>query len=183
MVNDTSPVYTSPIEIRFRGSYDYDGLLRLIRGYFGRHLFDKKEPKFKFKTGGSGSEVEFKMIANRKVTHYIKVYFKVEGHFWDVKVQEVMINGKKEKRTNGKIEIKISGEFELDYNNRFGTHKGDKLSPKMENTIEKWMQKVLDEKETGLQFGDNKSSGKSYMKKVLTQLGDEIKEFLNMECY
>lgn len=183
MVKKKKSVYDAPIEIRFRGSYDYDGLIRLIRGYFGRHLFDKKEPKFKFKTGGSGSEVEFKMIADRKLTHYIKAYIRIDGHLWDVNMKEVMIDGKKEKRTNGKLEIKISGEFELDYKKRFATRKEDKLSPKMENKIERWMQRVLDEDNVGLQFEDNKATGKSYLKKALTQLGDEIKEFLNMECY
>lgn len=180
--------FMAPIKIRFRGAYDYDGLLQLIRGYYGRHLFDaRKEPKFKFKTGGSGSEVEFKMEADRKVTHYIKVFLYVEGHLWDVKPQEVVVDGKKVRMTEGKLELQLKASFIFDYANKFATHgdpKGNKsASDKLENSIEKWMQEFMDADGTGLQFGDNKASGKSYLKKLLISFADEIKAFLKMECY
>jgi len=176
-------VFDAPIEIRYRGNYDYDGLLDVIRSYFGRHFFDRKEPKFKFKTGGSGSEVEFKMVADRKVTHYIKIFLTVEGHLWDVKQEDIVISGKTVRRTNGKLEIKLSGHFEFDYNNKFASHGTKGSADKLQNSIEKWMQDFMDAPGTGLQFGDTKASGKSYMKKLLVALGDEIKKFLKMECY
>lgn len=174
--------FAAPIKIRYRGTYDYDGLLQLIRGYFGRHLFDsRKEPKFKFSTGGSGSEVEFKMNADRKVTHYIKIFLYVEGHLWDVKPQDVVVDGKKVRMTNGKLEIKLSASYVFDYANKFATH-GNSSGEKLENAIEKWMQDFMDADGTGLQFGDNKASGKSYLKKLLISFADDIKKFLKMEC-
>lgn len=181
--------FDAPIVIRYRGSYDYDGLLVLIRTYFSRHLFDRKEPKLKYKTGGSGAEVEFKMEADRKVTHYIKVHLKIEGHLWDVKPKEVVVDGKKVRLTDGKLELKLEGFFEFDYNSKFATH-GDYKHPKklsgsdkLQNDIEKWMQDFLDAPGTGLQFGDTKLNGKKYMEKLLISLSDDIKKFLKMECY
>jgi hypothetical protein len=175
-------VFDEVIEIRFRGTYDYDGLLQLIRAYYDRHLFVRKEPKFKFKTRGTGSEVEFKMYADRKITHYVKVFLYVEGHLWDVKQEEVVLEGKKVRRTNGKLELKLSSHFEFDYAKKFATH-GSKSADKLQNSIEKWMQDVLDTPDTGLQFGDTKVAGKKYMEKLLVALGDEIKKFLKMECF
>lgn len=176
-------VFDDPIQIRFRGAYDYDGLLTLIRGYFGRHLFDtRKEPKFKFKTGGSGAEVEFKMEADRKVTHYIKVHVFIEGHLWDVKPKETVVDGKTVRLTNGKLELNLSAFYEFDYNSKFGTHDESSSSGKMQNVIEKWMQNFMDEDSSGLQFQDIKASGKKYMEMFLDTLATDIKKFLKMEC-
>lgn len=175
-------VFHSPIKIRFRGTYDYDGLLNLIRGYYGRHFFDRKEPKLKYKSGGGGAEVEFKMEADRKVTHYIKVFLYVEGHLWDVNPKEVVVDGKKQMLTGGKLEIQLKGSFELDYGNSFATHDNKSSSGRFQNMLEKHMQKFLDEDGQGLQFGDNKANGKKYMEGLLIDFADEIKKFLKMEC-
>ena len=53
---------------------------------------------------------------------------------------------------------------------------------KMQKSVEKWMQEVLDNPPDGLMFGDNKATGKTYMEKLLVAFGDEIKTFLKMEC-
>jgi hypothetical protein len=166
-------VFEYPIRIRYRGPYDYDGLIELIRNYFGEVAIDtRKEPKFKYKTGGGGAEAEFKFTGDRKITHYIKFYLTVTGHFYNVKRKEVVIDGEKRRGTDGKLEITIVGEVELDYADSFDKNK----------KLDKWMQEVLDADGTGLQFEDNKATGKKYVQKVLLTLDSKIKSFLKMEC-
>ena len=164
-MTDPADIRDDPLIIRFRGEYDYDGLLSLIRGFYKRSLFDIKEPKLKYKVGGTGAEVEFKFESDRKITHYIKAYLFVEGHFWDVKKEKTGL-------TKGKLDIRISSQMELDYAGKFD---GKKPS-------HKWMQEKLDEKGTGLQFGDNKVTGEKYLEKLMDKLQTEIKKHLKMEC-
>lgn len=183
MVKDMKGVFDYPIRIRYRGNYDYDGLMDLIRNFYARVLIDIKEPKFKFKQQGTGAEVQFKFKGDRKVTHYIKIHLFVEGFIWDVKREDVVIDGKQVRRTNGKLDIKISGNYELDYADKFkDIKKGGKASERALHAFDSWMQTKLDADGTGLQFGDNKVTGKKFMEKMLVSLGDEIKRFLRMEC-
>lgn len=173
MVKDNRPIFDDDLVIQYRGVYDYDGLMDLIRGYYAKIKMDKlDEPKFKYKNGSGGAEVEFKFVADRKVTHYIKVYLNVSGHLWDVKQEEIMINGVKKKMTRGKLELTMNGSYDVDYAKGFDGKKA----------LDKWMQKKLDDPPGGLQFGDNKMTGEKFMEKVIITLHTEIKKFLNMTC-
>lgn len=177
MVSKKKDVFDDPLRIRFRGVYDYDGLMSLIRDFYASVLIDIKEPKFKFKNGGAGAEVEFKFEGDRKVTHYIKIHLFVSGHIWDVKREEMTVDGVKRLMTKGKLEVLISGKVESDYANGFSSGK------KPQELLEKWMQSTLDAPGTGLQYGDNKMIGSKFMEKMLQRLASEIKKFLKMECY
>ena len=175
MVTMEKSVYDYPIRIRFSGQYDYDGLLELCRAFFARHRFDTQETKFKYKTGGSGSEVEFNMDGQREVTHYLKVTMNLWGKIFDMKRKPVVVDGNKRMLTNGRLDLKISGTFVLDYADKFG-----KTSKSMKK-LEKWMQDQLDNDPEGLQFYEMKQNGKKYMQKTLMAFADEIKSFLAME--
>ncbi len=173
----------APLRIRFRGEYDYDGLLDLIRNHFAKHLFGElKEPVFKYKSRPTGAEVEFKMLSNRNVTHYIKVYLTVKGRMWDMLREQKVIDGEKRIRTNGKLELYLIGEWELDYANQFGTAPDDKAIQRLQNAAEKWMQSNLDRPDGGLKYGDNKMTGKKYVENIIKSLHDDIKSFLGMEA-
>lgn len=154
-----------PVRIRFRGTYDYDELLAVIRAYFKKSLFIIREPKFKYKTNGSGAEVEFKFESDREITEYIAIELEVLGHLWDVKRDDKGV-------TSGKLEIFIQASAVFDYAEKF---KDDKH-------IHKWMQQTLDAPGSGLQFGDNKVTGEKYAEKLVQQLQFEIKKHLKMEC-
>ena len=164
-------VYEDPILIRYRGIYDYDGLLQLIRDFYSSVKMDIREPKFKHK-GGGAAEVEFKFEGDRKTTHYIKVYLYVEGHFWDVNMQEMTIAGEKTKATNGKLELKINASFELDYPEMFD----------QKNKFHKWMKEKLDSPADGLQTGDVKTYSKKFCEQMVNKLAGQIKKHLNMSC-
>lgn len=184
MVTMRKTVFDYPIRIRYRGLYDFDGLMKLIRGYFARMKFDKvDEPKYKYNAKSSGVEFEFRMLSERKVTHYIRIHMRVDGHIWNMKRQEVVEEGKKVMRSNGRLELKITGEFELDYRGRFKEVKpGDKGYDRFAHSLDKWMQDTLDKEGTGLMFGDNKATGKGFVEKMIIKFADEIKTFLKMEC-
>lgn len=171
MSSSKKSVYDDPLIIRFRGEYDYDGLLSLIRGFFARSLFILQEPKFKYKNGGTGAEVEFKFVSDRDITHYIKAHLQVEGHFWDVK--------RKDGVTNGKLELSISAAHEIDY---ASDYEGLNLGFDKKKNSHKKLQDYLDGMGTGLQFGDNKVTGEKYLEKLTQKLQKEIKKHLKMEC-
>ncbi len=167
-------VFAKPIDIKYRGTYDYDGLVSFLRGY----LMNLKpniyaEPKFKYKTGKTGAEVEFKLQAIRKITHYIKISFTVAGHAFDVIRKEIEENNQKKTVTSGTIELQLSGTFQVDYPGMFDTDK----------KRDKWMNAVLTKEPSGLLFEDNKVTGKKFATSVLRDLDAKIKSFLKMECY
>jgi hypothetical protein len=174
MVSKKKPVFDMPIRIRFSGQYDYDGLLDLMRSFFRRHLFDMQETKFKYKTGGSGSEVDFAFKGEKDITHYLRVHMDIGGKIFDVKRNSVVIDGKQKMMTGGRIDVRINGSYELDFANMYGSEKSQKK-------IEKFMQDQLDNDPEGLQFYEMKKNGKKYMEKTMMSFSDEIKTFLGME--
>ncbi len=164
MADDPIMIPDDPLLLRYRGTYDYDGLLVVIRNFFKKSRFQIREPKFNYKGGGAGAEVEFKFESERKVTHYIKVALEVKGHFWDVK------HGPE---NNGKLELFMQGKVILDYGGGFDTEK---------KASHKRMKDFLDKPGSGLQFGDVKITGEKYVEKMIEKLQKEIKKHLKMEC-
>jgi len=177
-IKEAKEVFNSPLRIRFRGQYDYDGLIALLRGFYRRAKMPIQEPKFKFKNGGTGAEVEFKFEGDLKVTHYIKIYLIIEGHGFDVQPKEVVINNQKRRLTEGKMELKFQGKFELDYS---GMYKLNKNNSKFKNKMHQEMQEFMDNPD-GISFGDNKGWGKKNIQKLVTKFHKETKQFLGMEC-
>ena len=178
-MGDKDKLFDSPLIIRFRGQYDYDGLISLLRGFFKRAKMPIKEPKFKYKVGGTGAEIEFKFKGDLKVTHYIKVFLNIDGKGYDVKPKEVVVKGKKKKMTDGKIELKFQGEFELDYP---GMYDEDKQNSRLKNKMLVKMKDFMDNKAKGISFGDNKALGKKNIQKMVMKFHAETKEFLGMKC-
>lgn len=176
-------VFDHPLRIRFRGLYDYDGLIALLRSFYGRTKMILEEPKFKYKVGGTGAEVEFKFEGNLKVTHYIKVYMVIEGKGFDVSPKSVVVDGKKKMMTEGKMQIKFQGNFELDYP---GMYDVEMEKGKEKNTIRnkalKQMKDLLENPEYGLKYGDHKGLGKKNMQKLIEKYHKETKQLLGMEC-
>ncbi|MGM5480438.1 MAG: hypothetical protein ACQESC_03185, partial [Nanobdellota archaeon] len=96
-------VFEDDLVLEYRGQYDYDGLIDLIRKFYDDLHMERKEPKYKNKKKTFGSEIEFKMEGDRKITHYIRVNLYVQAHMWDVDPKEVVVNGKKKMMTGGKL--------------------------------------------------------------------------------
>jgi len=170
-------VFDTPLRIRFRGQYDYDGLISLLRSFYRRARMAIQEPKFKFKNGGNGAEVEFKFKGDLKVTPYIKIYLEIEGHGFDVKQKEVIIDNKKRMMTGGKMELKFQGKVNLDWAEMYEDKKSSAFRQKMLKTLQEFM-----DNPDGVSFGDNKVWGKKNIQKLVTKFHKETKEFLGMEC-
>jgi hypothetical protein len=160
-------VFEWPLTFKYRGEFDYDGLMNVIRSYYAKVKIDKlDEPKFKYKVGGGGkAEVEFKFKGDMKVTGFTKMLLKVEGHLWNVV---------RDKPSNGKVEIKIEAGFIYDYGKGFAP----------ENKTHRWMlEKVTQPKKgKGIAFGDLKAEGKKNAENTANGLLTEIKSFIGVEC-
>lgn len=164
---DGNKIFEWPLTLQYRGEYDYDGLMELIRSYFASVKMDKlDEPKFKYKVGGGGkAEVEFKLEGEVKVSGYTKVKLVIEGHLWSVE---------RGKPSNGKIDLKIQTFFLSDY---AGSYDGD-------SKLKKWMHKKINNPSVGegLAFGDIKAEGKKNGEKIGNTLLAKIKKFIGVEC-
>jgi hypothetical protein len=179
-----SAVFDKDLRIRFRGLYDYDGLIALLRSFYARAKITIEEPKFKYKVGGNGAEVEFEFQGNLKVTHYIRVNLYVSGKAFDVDPKPVVIDGKKKMMTQGKIELKFQGSYELDYPGMYKLEedKNKNALPTLRNKALKQMKELIDNPDYGLAYGDNKALGKKNMQKLIEKFHKETKQFLGMEC-
>lgn len=179
-MSDKDSAFGDSLIIRYRGLYDYDGLLSLIRGYFAEQELETQEPKFKFKLSGAGSEADFRIKGERLVSSYIKVELQVDGHAWDVKRKTVELDGEKKVMTEGKIQLIISSTVILDYSDSFNTSKVKSKSKKM---LTEWMHSRLDSIDGGMQFAQNYVDGKTFLRGMVNGLDKAIKEHLRMECY
>lgn len=159
-------VFDWPLTFKYRGEFDYDGLMNVIRSYYAKVKIDKlDEPKFKYKVGGGGkAEVEFKFYGDMKATGYTKIILKVEGHLWSVE---------RGKPSNGKVELKIEAGFIHDYGKGFDE----------KSKVHRWMQRRLyTEDGKGMSYADIKAEGKKNAEKVANGLLSEIKSFIGVEC-
>lgn len=174
------PVFEDPIIIQYRGLYDYDGLIAFLRGYLMNlkpNIY--KEPKFKYKTGKTGTEVEFEFGAIRNVTHYVRISFTLKGHAWDMNRKDIDVNGQKKTLSGGKIELQLSGKFQVDYPGIF-----DASAAAKNKKLIAWMDKLLNEEQpAGLLYEDTKATGKKFATETLRDFDAKIKSFLKMECY
>ncbi len=173
-------VFDKTLRIRFRGQYDYDGLIALLRSFYGRAKIVLEQPKFKYKGDTHGFEVEFDFKGNRKVNSYINVYLFISGHGFDVDPKEVVVNGVKKRMTGGKMQLEFSAKYELDWGKGFETKEED--SELKKKALEK-MQKFLDEEYEGIMYEDNKALGKKHMQDMIRKFHKETVKFLGMECY
>jgi hypothetical protein len=176
---DVWPAFGDPLLIRYRGTYDYDGLLAKIRKYFAEYDLKIDEPKFKFKQAGAGgAEADFRVKGWRLVSHYIKINLQIDGHAWDVKRKTIEKNGEKKVVTDGKIQMTIVCTASFDYANAFDSNK----KKNAEKFLIDWMKKQLDDEWVGMQFGENYVNGLVFIRQLVLNLDSVIKEHLNMEC-
>lgn len=178
--NNTQTAFDDPVMIRYRGTYDYDTLMKIIRSFFKEYYFIVQEPKFKFKESGRGAEVDFRVKGYRKLTHYFKCELQIDGHAWDLKRKEGELHGKKIPVTSGKIEMKINAKWIADWAQ---IHNPDKFKNKTTKQLTKKMHSLLNKEYTGLQFAETYVTAIAFARNVVIELSDKIKEHLNMECY
>ncbi len=175
------PAFEDPLIIRYRGTYDYDGIMTLIRKFFSEYYFENiTEPKFKFKYSGDSAEMDIRIKAFRLVSHYIKVTLQIDGHTWGTKRKTIKIDGKKKVVTDGKIQLFLNATVEFDYSNMFDTEKRKVKNP--DKFLLEWMHTRLDNDWKGMQYGQNYSDGITFVRSIILDIDRRIKKHLRMEC-
>ncbi len=117
-----------PLDLRYKGIYDLDGIYKLMRQWLDERRYDFMEKIYKDKVGSPfGNEVEHEMIPELKVNDFIKFHITIVTKFYDYKEFEAVIDGEKKKVSDGRFFIKISASIEFDYQNKFKTDFEKKL--------------------------------------------------------
>lgn len=164
----TPPWTQVPVSnIRFKGVFDYDGLMQLVYDWMDRRKFKIIEKIYKHKGGAAGWEFERELEGTRKVTDYIKYVITVAIHTWDTKEVEVIKDGKKMKLNKGRLEIKMNIGIELDYAGRWES------SEAMEK-VRNFFHSYIIKKEIAFKHADPLYYG-------MLALHTSIKKFLAME--
>ncbi len=107
--------------IKHRGFFNYADLLHAVRGWFVQDDFEViNMPLYLLKfPEPTGTEHEFKIVAEKTVTEYVKFHFTVEMRVYNMRDIEVIHEGQKVKLQDGQMQITIIPELELDWQKRF----------------------------------------------------------------
>jgi len=105
--------------VRFKGTYDWAGLIRVIRAWFEEHEYDFFERRYKHKDQELGAELEINFEATREMNEFAKEHIKMYFHIWDQNDVEVVKDGKKRIMQKGRFYVEFTGTLELDYENRW----------------------------------------------------------------
>lgn len=97
--------------MRFKGEFDYHGLLELMKNYFLSREYDFYETRYKDK----GKEAEVDWEAEREYDEYNIVGFDISWHMWDYVKKEVEVNGKKKTFVTARIELTIKSKLERNW--------------------------------------------------------------------
>jgi hypothetical protein len=124
-------ILNTPIMIRYKGVFDYDGLYKMMHAWLISKRFLFHEDKYKDKVSTPfGNEIEITWKAEKKVTEFVKEYIDIEFHLWDFSEVEVIKDGKKTKMGKARMEIKFFAKLELDYAKRFTGENDDETFSK-----------------------------------------------------
>jgi len=119
-LSESFEILDSPLLIRYRGVFDFDGLYKMMHSWIVSKRFLFQEGTYKDKVSTPfGNELQIKWQAERKVTEFVKEYLEIEFHLWDFSEVEVIKEGRKAKMAKARMEIRFTAKLELDYSKRF----------------------------------------------------------------
>ncbi|MEM3154781.1 MAG: hypothetical protein QW165_04445 [Candidatus Woesearchaeota archaeon] len=114
--------YPQPVQIiKHRGFFNYSDFLQAVRKWFVDEDFDVLDmPMYKQKfPGPTGTEHEFKMRGEKKVTEYVKYKIDFFVRVYNMRDVEIIQDGKKLRVQDGQVQIEITPVLELDWQKRF----------------------------------------------------------------
>src|SRR3989344_8500881 len=106
-------------KIRYRGLFDFEGLFRLMRGWFEAREYEFFEKRYKHKSKPEGAELEINFEAYRDINEYARNYIRLYFHLWEAEEVEVVKDGKKKKMWNARMYVEFPGFVELDYEDQW----------------------------------------------------------------
>ncbi len=107
------------MQVKFKGIFDYSGLLSLITDWMVSKSFETHQKKDKHKMRPTGAETEFKIFGWRNLTEFMRWTVTIEIWGWDQADVEVVKNGTKKKMQRGRIWIRMNSVIVVDQTNRF----------------------------------------------------------------
>ena len=110
--------------LRYKGIFDYGGLLVLIVDWLKQRRYWFQETTVKHKVPSPfGAEEERRFKAEKKITDYYKETAELKFHLWEINEVEVVKDGKKIKLIKARMEIVFKGGLVLDYQGRWDKSK------------------------------------------------------------
>ena len=94
------PVLGATLKVRYKGVFDFAGLMKLIRDWLEERQFTYHETRYKDKIDTAlGNELEIDVMGKKKVTEYYEYFVDVAYHLWETRDVQVVENGKQVKRS------------------------------------------------------------------------------------
>jgi hypothetical protein len=110
----------APYRLRFKGLFDFQELYRFLRDEIRKRRYEFHEKLYKDKKSNPvGSEVELKLVGEKRVTAYYKHHLYIFVHTWDFHEVDVVRDGEKKKLADSRVYIIMEGRVEVDWQNKF----------------------------------------------------------------
>ncbi|MBN2051909.1 hypothetical protein JW756_00220 [Candidatus Woesearchaeota archaeon] len=127
-------VFGGDLKIRYKGSFDWGGLYRLIWQWMQKRQFRSHEKRYKDKIDTAlGNEIEVDVWGEKEVSEYYKYKIIIAYHLWESREVPVIENGKQVMRMQGRIEIRLNGQVITDWQEKYNKN----------NTVQKLMELFL----------------------------------------
>lgn len=159
-----TPARTETIE--YKGIFDLEGLYKMIIKWLQDRSYEFHEKIYKHKPGDVGKQQEMKWEAWQKWDEYIRFWFTLHIHVWDMLDVEVVKDNQTIKMIKGRIRIQINGKIDRDYQGRWNKSKN--------------IRRLRDFFDKYVIFKDMSSVWGDLMHYKLVKLQNEIKEYLGM---
>ncbi len=108
------------VVVRYKGSFDFTYLYRMVQRWFEQRRFRFYETRFK----DSGKRIKDDWEAERNLDEFFIESYDIKIEMWNLTTHEVLVNGEPRKILNGMVQFTIKGTIETDRNNYFANKKG-----------------------------------------------------------
>lgn len=156
-----------PRKFKFNGIFDYNGMMGLIKGFYGARNYDLIEKGHKVKAFTEGMRKEITLYFDKDTTEYINYNVTVEIKIHNLFEIEVVKKGKKQKLQQARMWIELKPVVVYDYREIF---------PK-----DTWLEKAQQFYETKIMKNEKMYHWERILNMEADKLFRELKTFLGME--
>ena len=102
-------------KIEYNGPFDANGLFRMISQFMFERGFDFRQDKDFEINSSVGKSIEWQVSPWKRITDYIRYFFKIRVLITDMVKIDITVGGKKRKVDRGKVTITMDAFMEYDY--------------------------------------------------------------------